>query len=141
LCLASLIKVTTVLSIFVKVLIVDVNSIKSHVAHDLGDSINNLIFPTKAVLPTIIVITSPASAHSSTTKAENNLLACILPLGHKCRVGRIVTNRWFRNLACLTTDIFGRTPLITHSKCNHDMCVFSNLGCCWTGFPITNVRN
>jgi len=59
LCRGPLVESRTILIIFVKVLIVQINPVQAHVPNNLHQSIRDLFFATKAVVPAVVDVSSP----------------------------------------------------------------------------------
>lgn len=135
----TLAKPRVVLVVFVIVLIVKINSVEVHVAHDGHQLVHHVIFLAKAVFPAIIDIACPAATHSSSTETQQDLFAGILPLLNQPWVGSIVANWRSGDIASSVALIFSWTPSVAHSEGDDDMGVMLPLIARGAGLPVSDV--
>lgn len=99
----------------------NVNAIEAHATDNLRELVDYLSFPAEAVLPAVVDIFGPTTAHTGATKAKNHLLTSGLEFLNQCLVCGIITDGWFVNLARGAALIFRETIGVTHSKGDHNM--------------------
>jgi len=97
----------------VAVLVVNVNSVKILVFDDVNKVVGKAILATKAVIPTVIVISRLRATHSSTTKTHDYFLAHFTPLINQIRTCLVATKRkTARHFALIITTVLCCRPSV-----------------------------
>ena len=110
----------------ITIFIIKINTIKVLILHNVYKGYGDLIIPAKAVIPAIVVISSPGSSHTCAAKTKNDRFPLIMPTVYQGLViHAIVNGNCILNVALCITIVLGRRERVGDSKCNDNMgCVY-----------------
>jgi hypothetical protein len=112
----------------ITVFVVYIDAIEILLVNNVHEARGKLFLFSKAVIPAVIVISVPASTHSSASKRENDLLPHPAPFVNECLVVGIVADRnGCANVALRITLVLGSIPGVRNGECNYQVRVGINL--------------
>ena len=106
----------------VTVFVVDVDSIKVLAVDNAHETVRELLFLAKAVVPTVIVVARPAATHACTSKRKDDLLAHASPLVNQgLIVGIVAHGHRCSDVALSIALILGCIPHVRNSESHNQM--------------------